>query len=68
MEHLLGLLIYILIGLILTRKLPAKYSLFSWGYWANLALILIHSAIFCPFRYWRVVYDLQRLIHLQSIF
>ena len=62
MEYIIALLVAVLIGLILNRKLPQPYQFVATCYWVVLGINIVHSLIFAPYRFFRVLYDLGHLL------
>ena len=62
MEYILLLLTEILIGLVLSRKLPQKYKWCGNCYWLFLGVTVAQLFVAAPFRLHRIVYDLSHLL------
>lgn len=61
MEYILVLLLAVLGGLVLNRKLPQAYRFWGKIYWGCFGIGLVQSLMFAPYRFFRVWYDLGRL-------
>lgn len=60
MEYILMLLVAVLVGLIWMRKHPLSRC--NAYYWGVLGAITAYQVVFCPYRLFRVLYDLGHLV------
>ena len=61
MGYLVGILILVLIGCILTWKLKTKYRWIGIAYWLVFVCIMLQNAFFHSYRFARIWADIQRL-------
>lgn len=62
MEYIILLLVMVLVGLMLKRKLPPIYQVWVNCYWGVLGIVIMQITIFAPYRFFRVLYDLNHLL------
>lgn len=62
MEYVIWLLLMVLVGLMLSRKLPQIYQVWVNCYWVVLGVVIVQSMVFTPYRFFRVLYDLNHLL------
>lgn len=62
MEYVIGLLFMVLAGLVLGRKLPQIYQVWVNCYWVILGIVFVHSTVFTPYRFFRILCDFGHLL------
>ncbi|MBR2865337.1 MAG: hypothetical protein IKJ44_04230 [Elusimicrobiaceae bacterium] len=62
MQYILFFAGAVLAGMVLQKCIPQKYKKYAWGYWAAFALFCLQTAVFAPYRYQRMWWEIKNLL------
>lgn len=62
MEYILIILLVVLVGLGLSRKVSAEQKYWGYCYWCAAGMAVIFSFVTAPYRIFRILDDISRLV------